>query len=297
MLEEDLFFPGKLIDSDSDSDESDSEHLFSSHSSRRDSTLSYIHRESDLDSAPPSANSIKSEGFPFPPTPTTSTTLFPTTHSRSNSPVGQMVFNEEIEEEEAQDLLSQVIVDYTPLTPLRKSHDSGNISDVIPPVLSSPPHTARPRLHVKTPTNRNLKFTGSAVSLIMSSMGSVAPPDSLFDSAVEIKKPRARGYSMTAYQHAPSIVAQRVVQNGSHVSPATDSSPIIPPVPTPKVAPFLLRTVPKPPSNPRDHSLLEAIYEHMLGSRFINVSPLALLANSLGLYFKGAIYPGDLCVY
>jgi hypothetical protein len=27
----------------------------------------------------------------------------------------------------------------------------------------------------------------------------------------------------------------------------------------------------------------------MLGSRFINMSPLALLANSLGVYFKGSV--------
>jgi hypothetical protein len=50
---------------------------------------------------------------------------------------------------------------------------------------------------------------------------------------------------------------------------------------------FLLRTLPTPPINPRDHSLLENIYAQMLASRFINSSPLAILANSLGVYFKG----------
>lgn len=39
--------------------------------------------------------------------------------------------------------------------------------------------------------------------------------------------------------------------------------------------------------NPRDHSLLERIYVEMHESRFINLTPLALLTNSLGLYFKG----------
>ncbi|THH16366.1 hypothetical protein EW146_g4253 [Bondarzewia mesenterica] len=51
-------------------------------------------------------------------------------------------------------------------------------------------------------------------------------------------------------------------------------------------APFLLRSLPKPPSNPRDHSMLEYVYTEMHASRFINLSPLSLLANSLPLYFK-----------
>jgi hypothetical protein len=39
--------------------------------------------------------------------------------------------------------------------------------------------------------------------------------------------------------------------------------------------------------NPRDHSLLETIYKEMHLSGFINLSPLALLANLLEVYFKG----------
>lgn len=47
-----------------------------------------------------------------------------------------------------------------------------------------------------------------------------------------------------------------------------------------------LRPAPGAPLNPRDHSLLEYIYAEMHASRFINLSPLSLLANSLPLYFK-----------
>jgi hypothetical protein len=39
--------------------------------------------------------------------------------------------------------------------------------------------------------------------------------------------------------------------------------------------------------NPWDHSLLERIYTEMHESRFINLAPLSLLANYLGVYFKG----------
>ncbi|KIK57278.1 hypothetical protein GYMLUDRAFT_61565 [Collybiopsis luxurians FD-317 M1] len=56
--------------------------------------------------------------------------------------------------------------------------------------------------------------------------------------------------------------------------------------PTAPAAPFVLRALPKPPVNPRDHSLLEMIYNEMNASRFVNLSPLSLLPNILGLHFK-----------
>ena len=39
--------------------------------------------------------------------------------------------------------------------------------------------------------------------------------------------------------------------------------------------------------DPRDHSLLEFIYNEMHAARFINLEPLALLKNSFPLYFEG----------
>lgn len=51
----------------------------------------------------------------------------------------------------------------------------------------------------------------------------------------------------------------------------------------------LVRTVEKAPENPRDHTLLEHIYNEMHASRFINLAPLALLANLLDTYFKGKL--------
>ena len=43
---------------------------------------------------------------------------------------------------------------------------------------------------------------------------------------------------------------------------------------------------PGAPLNPRDHSLLEYIYTEMHAARFINLSPLSLLTNSLPVYFE-----------
>ena len=43
------------------------------------------------------------------------------------------------------------------------------------------------------------------------------------------------------------------------------------------------------PLNPRDHSLLDHIYTEMHAARFINLSPLSLLANSLPVYFNSEL--------
>src|SRR6266702_38070 len=54
------------------------------------------------------------------------------------------------------------------------------------------------------------------------------------------------------------------------------------------------------PLNPRDHSLLEYIYSEMHAARFINLSPLSLLAHSLPLYFESLfmLFPSrDLCFW
>ncbi|KIM89115.1 hypothetical protein PILCRDRAFT_212537 [Piloderma croceum F 1598] len=50
--------------------------------------------------------------------------------------------------------------------------------------------------------------------------------------------------------------------------------------------PHLVRTAPKPPVNPRDHTILETIYTKMHAMRFINLAPLSLLPNNLSTWFK-----------
>ena len=54
----------------------------------------------------------------------------------------------------------------------------------------------------------------------------------------------------------------------------------------PEIPRQLYKPSTKTPFNPRDHSLLERIYREMHEARFINLTPLALLAAQLGLYFK-----------
>ncbi|KAJ7134713.1 hypothetical protein C8R44DRAFT_849205 [Mycena epipterygia] len=89
------------------------------------------------------------------------------------------------------------------------------------------------------------------------------------------RRSKPRGYSTsTLMNQYPSVLSLQSSQiNGTGT-------------PKPAFAPFLLRTLPKAPPNPRDHSLLEGIYNEMNAMRFINLSPLSLLANLVGLHFK-----------
>ncbi|KAF8889986.1 hypothetical protein CPB84DRAFT_1785092 [Gymnopilus junonius] len=54
-----------------------------------------------------------------------------------------------------------------------------------------------------------------------------------------------------------------------------------------KPSPFLMRSLAnKAPTNPRDHMILEAIWNGMLESRFVNLTPLSLLTTYLEYHFK-----------
>ncbi|KAL4250784.1 hypothetical protein ABKN59_006099 [Abortiporus biennis] len=91
-------------------------------------------------------------------------------------------------------------------------------------------------------------------------------------SPVPIEPPRSRSYS-DLLQPPQSPISD---------STCTTESSVHTPEPTLQLpAPSV-----RPPVNPCDHSVLEYIYTEMHASRFINLEPLSLLANSLSLYFK-----------
>jgi len=282
MLEEDLFFPGKLLHSDSDSDSSDgSVGSLSPRSSPRDQAV-FEKRHENNATVTHSKHSHNSGGN-LPTAPTINTSLG--TPSRSG-PLGiDASYKEEGVRDEAQGLLPQVYVGHSELAQPKTTENTK--------VLLSPPRSPDPQLQVKVTSHGHLpypqhqfKLAASAVSLLLSSVASVSPADQLLDNAYNVKPTaRHRGYSVTAPPHLPeSDIAQRL-QNDFQA--ATNGPPKAPPTTPHKFSSFLVRTVPEPPVNPRDHSLLESVYTRMLESRFINTSPLALLANSLGLHFKG----------
>ena len=250
MFEEDLFFPGqKAMDDDSDLDHTDTEQppLSDSNYSEDCTDSSAL---SSLYDAPS-------------PTHATSVTTSPARHSLSDSFEGEITSSKHTEEEdEAQDLLAQVIVDY------------GNLEQDHRVDVKSTNRLSRPtsQLLVGNPIDEH----GDA-ALDTRGITETAPPPGL--------TPGTRKFSVTGSEHA---YASSQFQENSHGSAEIPSPPPL----NSKYSPFLLRTIPKPPTNPRDHSILEFVYNQMLGSRFINLSPLALLANSLGLYFKGSLcYP------
>ncbi|KAJ7695643.1 hypothetical protein B0H17DRAFT_1054971 [Mycena rosella] len=99
---------------------------------------------------------------------------------------------------------------------------------------------------------------------------------SLLGPATSARGNKPRGYSTSTLTnpHPPSVFS---LQSSPSQGPGAPKS---------SFAPFLLRSLPKAPPNPRDHSMLEGIYNEMNATRFINLSPLSLLANLVGLHFK-----------
>ncbi|KAF7314432.1 Methyltransf-25 domain-containing protein [Mycena kentingensis (nom. inval.)] len=241
LIEEDLFFPGKLSDDDSDS-ESDT---VSQMRYARDPEMS----EDDDSILTTSGGSRKSYE-----TPNTSLGAIPPTPPRTSSPLPMSGLQQDIiEETNEEDTPPRSNKLFPASSPAHPSHRHSSYQSRIP---SAPTSSSRTNTH---------------------STASLAPSSSLTAD----RRGKPRGYSTSTLvspsnQH-PSILSSH--SSNSHISSPPNSKPL--------VSPFLLRTVPKPPPNPRDHSLLEKIYNEMNATRFINLSPLSLLANLVGLYFKG----------
>lgn len=80
------------------------------------------------------------------------------------------------------------------------------------------------------------------------------------------------------------VVVGEALDMGGIVPPLPDSRSVIP-LDSRGVTSLDSRSVIIPP-DPRDHTVLETIYNEMHAERFINLSPLSLLANTVGLWFK-----------
>jgi len=276
MLEEDLFFPGKLLDGDSDSNPDD-DFVSSQQSSPRDPSISEnTHERGESDATVTRSRHPHDSADDLTTTATAST--LPETPSHSCRSSIDVVINGEDGTGGARDLISQVYVN-CPDQPL-KTESTKVISPQRSPDRPQPPFKSPSRGHLSYQS----KLAASAASLL-SSVASVPPPDKLIGDAINVRPlTRRRGYSLVSSMPSPAPATARRLQNKSQA--AISEPPKTPPAPPKKLTSFLLRTVPTPPINPRDHSLLENIHARMLGSRFINTSPLAILANSLGVYFK-----------
>ncbi|KAJ7175947.1 hypothetical protein C8R46DRAFT_1080142 [Mycena filopes] len=258
LIEEDLFFPGKTSGDDEDSD---SDVVSELHYARRDSSEN-DDNESVLTGSGGSRKSYEGSA----PTPNTSLGAIPGTPPRTASPLPMLLRDEVIEE---------AVEDAGSPTPAKK------------PPLGSPAHPPHHR-HSYQPRIPSLSLSLSSPGLPRSSTGStmsllglgpaVTPPIPMHTRS------KPRGYSTsTLISPAKSVLSIQsanpsVLSGTSTLKPGPGSGS--------GFSPFLLRTLPKAPPNPRDHSLLEGIYNEMNATRFINLSPLSLLANLVGLHFK-----------
>lgn len=118
--------------------------------------------------------------------------------------------------------------------------------------------TTLSRPHSQPAPQRPKTFESSAFSGSLLTLGLMSP------TGVHVSHTRTR-----ARQHLRDTIVERDEQD-----------PLDPLV--------LGRSEPKAAFDPRDHTLLEYIYNEMHASRFINLEPLALLKNTTSLLFKGA---------
>ncbi|SRR6266478_3464011 len=132
------------------------------------------------------------------------------------------------------------------------------------PYIATPPTSTQHRSNGKyhdLNEQRNFSQFGSAVTLTDTATGPVIYPPSL---------PSTIGTTNT-------LTIPNSIRNTDTINLSSNSDLLYS---------DSLRPAPGAPLNPRDHSLLEYIYTEMHASRFINLSPLSLLANSFPVYFK-----------
>lgn len=237
LIEEDLFFPGKQVDSDSDSELEGEEIYHGTSYSSSTLMIAEDRRSADTLHIP-----VRTEDEYSTPT----ASVLPTAPSRPGSPVPirEAAIAEETDGED--------VVRYSELT-------------------SSPSRSAR------TPTRPSLQVKTSHESW---HQGHRPPMPKRSTSTLSLPTPKS---AMSSTARAPEGKGLASNTNVSHVPMPV---PVTPVASVEELPPEMLRTLPKPPNNPRDHTILETIYTEMLSSRFINTSPLSLLGSSLSLYFK-----------
>ncbi|ESK90438.1 hypothetical protein Moror_13607 [Moniliophthora roreri MCA 2997] len=332
MIEEDLFFPGRLVGDDADdepasrlSDESqqsafrtsvkrntgqstsqrlsgipldsdlgsdlehdhDSESLFTS-SAGSHHTSSIGGRLSSEDVGSPHASSATStgSGHLFAPAGNKSQILSASPRSASPLPIDAIV--EDDEGERRADL---------PTPPEDSGHDRFATNHTI--TQASVAKTSRSDSgHAKSPVTKigtvGVPSKPVVPPLHMRSATSAVPSNSYhLGSPFPSRSPSQPRHSTSMISLHSPIASTRpssgdissIIRKSTDASARTRPSSANSGTPT-SISPFLLRSLPKPPVNPRDHSLLELIYNETAASRFINLTPLSLLPNLLNVHFK-----------
>lgn len=261
IIEEDLFFPGKNINEDSLTDD-----FFSSITSHWNSTSSEQFSPTNDESLEPTS----------PQTPTTNTTLLPQTPSRSISPAPRSARkeNEEVTLNEEQSLISYdsypspslptviVPVGISPTSPNRITFPTISTESSPRPLRRS---SSRPLLSVQSEQSESGTNPAGFGSSLSSAIGSVNKALSRMRSSSTDAKPNS------------STLDSAIAWSDSEPRSTTRPSPL------------LLKNLEETP-NPRNHTLLETIWNGMLTSKWVNSSPLKVLKTYMDGHFIGTFF-------
>ena len=279
MVEEDLFFPGRYFDDNEDG------------SIRTSDSLSPVIDWNPTSSGQRNGFLTCDDAFEevSPKTPTTSSTMLPRTPSRSNSPAHsprsakkengkEVMVNEEQISYDTFPSPSIPTLSF-PITAIPITPPPTNATFMPFPTMSKEPtstplhrSTSRPLLSVQTEASNsesgvmstNAGFGSSSLSLF-SALGNVN----------EALMNRARSSSVQTSNTAESKPgASSLSLADSELKSKTKPSSVL----------FQMQI------NPRDHTLLEAIWYEMLSSRWVNVYPLSVLNTYLEWHFKGTVF-------
>lgn len=296
MIEEDLFFPGKpndgteiplnmLMISDGDLEPSSGQSSFTSNDSTLIQPTSPSVAIDTLDTnTPVSAHSTDPDMSPATPT-TNQTSALATPPSEPSILIADSMKHVTFTDGGS----GHDKHDKEPPSPPQSAIGTLNTLDLpvhVPPTTPHSRSTAKPTLYVKTPlAHGNSKFANSAVSLL-NALGHHTPTSGgEYPGAV----PRQRLSGMVASSNEDESHGMRNRRDSSHgVQSQTSAEGKSMQNDRRKRKPesYLLKQY-KAPINPRDHTILEAIYTEMLSSRFINVAPLSILQNYLEYHFTG----------
>ena len=306
MIEEDLFFPGKPA-------EEKEEELEEGRSTRRHS-ISSDHVSSNLNLNDDAATSTTSHAsVPETPHAFVPNNFAKVTASRASSPARKRSMSEARKDHHSAlnvpppPLPNQNTSPKSSSTKLHKERRNSipvmfpaylpNYSKTAPPPPKPPRSAARQPVNPKTGeemSDEQLKDFEAALntadpSIFGSSMPLLGAMVVTGDVFIEASR-HQHSHSHVSASHTPHQRgrAASVHTNGSGKSPSVDGHGHHPPVPmVPKKArpsPLLLESA--RPINPRDHTLLEAIWNGMLASRFVNSSPLSVLHSLLEYHFR-----------
>lgn len=261
LIEEDLFFPGKA---------NDSNELPSNTMAALDIDPSWSSSQAEAVSQDPPASqpspSVVARDNTSLPTPS------PSAPSSQASEFAKRVAFTNAEHSPDRNSQSASLT----FDPTSSSSDAPRHTSLVPPHSRS---AARPALSVKTPSGpqNSTSFTGSVVSLF----GGLGADDA---SPSARRRRQSSGVVGVATDTYSSGLRSRADSSGLQSQASVESNPPQNNKQT-KSEPYFLRQY-KAPMNPRDHTILEAIYTEMLSSRFINMAPLSILQNYLEYHFS-----------